>query len=144
MKKQNGFSLIEILITLIIMSYGLLGVAGIIVNSLKVSQSSYSRSQASLLANDIIDRMRANRVTAEKTPCPCPYDLALNGTPGGTGVSLSDLTEWQESLTSTLPSGTGSVALNETTKKRTVTIQWDDSRAIRGSNSQNITIETRL
>ncbi len=61
MQNQQGFSLIEVMVTMLIVSIGLLGIAGIIMTSLKNSQSSYGRSQATLLANDIIDRMRANR-----------------------------------------------------------------------------------
>ncbi|MDP3843383.1 MAG: type IV pilus modification protein PilV [Oxalobacteraceae bacterium] len=147
MQKQKGFSLLEILITLVIISFGLLGIAGVIVNSLKNNQSSYSRSQASLLANDIIDRMRANRTTAETSPSP--YTLAIGGTPSGSGVVLSDLTEWRASLASAMPSGTGSVALDGATKKLTIVVQWNDSRASGdtttfGLSSQQITVETRL
>lgn len=153
MQKQKGFSLLEILITLVIISFGLLGIAGVIVNSLKNNQSSYSRSQASLLANDIIDRMRANRTTAETSPYP--YNLTISGTPSGSGVVLNDLTEWRASLASAMPSGTGSVSLDGTTKKVTIVVQWNDSRASGdkvviservavGKSNQQITVETRL
>lgn len=153
MNKQRGFSLLEVLITLMIMSYGLLGIAGIITNSIKNNQSSYSRSQASLLANDIIDRMRSNKTTAEKSPYA--YNLPLGGTPSGNGVSLNDLTDWQESLAATLPSGTGSISLDGATKKVTIIIQWDDSRASGdknkisdrvsvGMSNQQIKVETLL
>jgi len=147
MKSQKGFSLIEILITLVIISYGLLGIAGIIVNSIKNNQSSYARSQAGLLANDIIDRMRANRVAAEASPYP--YNLAMGATPSGAGVPLADVEEWRASLATSLPSGTGSISLDATTKKMTVVIQWDDSRASTdsatfGLSNQQITVETKL
>jgi len=65
MRKDRGFSMLEVLVTMVIIAFGLLGVAGIIANGLKSNLSSYGRSQASWLANDIIDRMRANRATAE-------------------------------------------------------------------------------
>ena len=147
MKNQRGFSLLEILITLLIMSFGLLGIAGISINSLKNNQSSYSRTQASILANDIIDRMRANKTKAETSPYS--YNLTLTGTPGGSGVVLNDLTEWRSSLATNLPSGTGSVNLDGTTKKVTVVVQWNDSRASGdkatfGLSNQQIKIETRL
>jgi type IV pilus assembly protein PilV len=153
MKKQNGSSLLEVLITLLIISFGLLGIAGILINSLKNNQSAYSRTQASILANDIIDRMRANKTAAETSPYP--YNIALDGTPSGSGVALSDLTEWRASLTNTMPSGTGSVVLDAATKKITVVVQWDDSRASGdnevledrttvGLSNQTIKIESRL
>jgi type IV pilus assembly protein PilV len=153
MKNQKGYSLLEVLITLMIMSYGLLGIAGIIINSLKNNQSSYSRSQAILLANDIIDRMRANKTTAESSSTP--YNLALTASPSGNLIPLSDLTEWRESLAGTLPSGTGSVFFDSSSKKTTVIIQWDDSRSSGdklnisdrvtvGLTNQQIKVETRL
>lgn len=153
MQKQTGFSLLEVLITLVIMSFGLLGIAGVIVNSLKNNQSAYSRSQASWLANDIIERMRANRVTAEAELLP--YNLAMGSSPSGTGVVLEDLTEWRASLAAAMPSGTGSVALDAATKKVTVVVQWNDSRASGdevivservsfGRSNEQIKVETRL
>lgn len=63
-KKQSGFTLIEILITLIIMSIGLLGMASLQINSLRSNQGAYLRSQASMLTYDMADRMRANSVRA--------------------------------------------------------------------------------
>ncbi|MDO8651303.1 MAG: type IV pilus modification protein PilV [Undibacterium sp.] len=142
MKKTKGFTLLEVLVTLVIMSFGLLGIAGIIVNSLKNNQSSYARSQASWLGNDIIERMRANRGTAEIAPSP--YNLALGTDPTGAGVAPDDLTQWRTALASTLPSGTGSVVLNAVTNTVTIVVQWDDSHATSGSSVQSITVETRL
>lgn len=154
MQKQNGFSLIEVLVTLVIISLGLLGIAGVIVNGLKNNQSSYARTQASVLANDIIDRMRANRTTAETSPYA--YNLALGASPTGSGVVLNDLTQWRASLASAMPSGTGSVTMADATKV-TIVVQWDDSRASSdaptnraattttvGRVAQQIKVETRL
>lgn len=142
MQKQTGFSLIEVLVTIVIISFGMLGIAGVIVNGLKNNNSSYARTQASVLANDIIDRMRANKTTAELATLP--YNLSLTGTPTGTGVVLNDLTEWRTSLSKTMPSGTGSVVIDATTKKVTIVVQWDDSRAAGGLSNQQVIVETRL
>lgn len=57
---QSGFTLLEVLITLIILSVGLLGLAGLQVISLRDNHSAYLRSQAIIQSYDIIDRMRAN------------------------------------------------------------------------------------
>lgn len=147
MQKQTGFSLIEVLVTMVIISFGMLGIAGVIINGLKNNNSSYARTQASVLANDIIDRMRANKTTAELSTYP--YNLALTASPTGAGVPLNDLNEWRASLATAMPSGTGSVAMDAVTKKVTVVVQWDDSRATSdsattGLSNQQVTIETRL
>lgn len=141
--KQSGFSMLEALISLLIVSLGLLGIAGIIANSLKVNQGAQARSQASWLANDIIDRMRANRTTAEGGA----YALAsCAAAPAGGSVANDDLAQWCAALAAALPSGTGSVAL--AANKVTVTVDWDDSSRLEGDavvdGSGTFVVETRL
>lgn len=143
MREQAGTSLIEILVTILIVSFGLLGVAGVVGNGLKNSHSSYGRTQASVLAADIIDRMRANRADAENVAAP--YDIALaDPTPTGTTVAQQDLMAWRTALAATLPAGTGAVSMDPVTKKMTVTVRWDDSRGTAGSSTQSFIMETRL
>ncbi|HBU28459.1 MAG TPA: type IV pilus modification protein PilV [Thiobacillus sp.] len=145
MHKQSGFSMLEALITLLIVSLGLLGIAGIIANSLKVNQGAQARSQASWLANDIIDRMRANRTTAETTPAA--YTLAgCDAIPAVNLVATADLTQWCAAVTAALPASTGSVVL--AANKVTVTVDWDDSSRLEGDavvdGSGTFVVETRL
>lgn len=148
MQRQQGFSLIEVLITMLIVSIGLLGIAGIIVTNLKNNQGSYARTQASLLVSDIVDRMRANRAAAETAPSP--YQLASGAAPdGAAGVAGADLAQWRSALAAAIPSGTGSVSVNPVTNNVTVVVQWDDSRASGdgrtiGLATQKITLETHL
>lgn len=137
--------MLEALVTLLIVSLGLLGIAGIIANSLKVNQGAQARSQASWLANDIIDRMRANRTTAETNPAA--YTLGSCGAiPGVNAIATADLTEWCAAVAAALPTGTGSVAL--AANKVTVAVQWDDSSRhaaeARVDGSGEIVVETRL
>ncbi len=146
--RQRGFSLIEVLVTMLIVSVGLLGIAGIIVTNMKNNQSSYARSQASILVNDIVDRMRANRGTAELSPSP--YELALTGTPDVlAGVPGADLSEWRAAVAAAVPSGLGAVSFNAATRNVTVTVQWNDSRAqgdgrTVGLSQQQFIVVTRL
>ena len=151
--ERRGFTLLEFLIALLIVSFGLLGIAAIIANSMKDNQSSYSRSQAVVLAGDIIDRMRANRIAADGSAMPpgipvspynSPYNLDFGVAPSGGGVPQSDLEEWRAALAAVFPSGTGRVVVHPTNKKVTVTVQWDDSRGSQGSAAQQFTVETRL
>jgi len=145
MRRQGGSTLLEVLVTMVIIAFGLLGVAGIIANGLKTDLSSYQRSQASWLANDIIDRMRANRHTAEDVAAP--YNIAVGG-----GLDMSDvsnipkldLVTWRAALAAALPSGTGGVTVDAATRKVTVTIQWNDSRAAGGDTDQQFIVESRL
>ena len=136
------------MVTLAIVSFGLLGIAGIIANSLKSHHTSHGRTQASMLAYDIIERMRANRVTAEATPSP--YDLPITATaPVEDTVAANDLRQWRQALAATLPEGRGSITLHDQTKKVTVVIQWRQRKLERGTSAdtddaQQLTMETRL
>jgi len=145
MRRHRGFTLLEVLVTLIVMAFGLLGIAGIIANGMKVTHSAYGRSQASWLANDIIDRMRGNRATAEAADLP--YNIAVDGVldmTDTTTVPKEDLVAWREALAEALPSGTGGVNVDTANRKVTVTIQWDDSRATGGGSTQQFVVETQL
>lgn len=140
-----GFTLIEVLVALVILSVGLLGIAGMISVSLKSSGSTYTRTQVTALTYNILDRMRANRAQAVTGA----YNLAMtDSTPTSTNSCISttisstnsctpaqiatfDLAEWRANLASELPSGNGSistVAVNNMTQV-TITIEWSDARA---------------
>ena len=124
--RARGFTLIEALVALLVLSIGLLGVAALQLSSLRSNHSSSLRSQATLLAYDIVDRMRANQNAARGGA----YDLALTATPTGGTVAGDDLVRWKQNLANTLPSGTGAVARtgSGSATKFTITVRWDDSR----------------
>jgi len=69
MKKQashhRGYSLLEVMIALAVLSIGLLGLASLQVQGMRFNTDSYLRTQATILAYDIIDRMRANTVGSD-------------------------------------------------------------------------------
>ncbi len=62
LKQNSGFSLIEILVSLVVLSIGLMGLAGLQIAGLKGTNDAHYRTQASLLMMDLADRMRANQV----------------------------------------------------------------------------------
>ena len=57
---QEGMTLIEVLVALLILTVGILGAAAVQLNSLKYTDSSRMTSQASFIAYDMMDRIRAN------------------------------------------------------------------------------------
>lgn len=61
---KRGFTLIEVLITLVILIFGLLGIAGLMAKGQRVSHEAYQREQAVTIANDMAERIRANRTQA--------------------------------------------------------------------------------
>lgn len=59
-RSNSGFSLIEVLVVILILSFGMLGVAGLQANTAKFKINSWARSSASIQFSDLADRMRAN------------------------------------------------------------------------------------
>ncbi|MDR3419103.1 MAG: type IV pilus modification protein PilV [Nevskia sp.] len=71
MKRESGISLIEVLVAVLVLSIGLLGIAGLQTAALTTNSISYQYSQAALMAESMAERMRAN-----------PQAFVLNSTPG--------------------------------------------------------------
>ncbi|MBV1915220.1 MAG: type IV pilus modification protein PilV [Pseudomonadales bacterium] len=147
--KQSGFSLIEVMITAVIIGGSLLGIAQLQATSVRNSQDAYYRAAANTLAYEIIDRMRANRTVASTTT---NYDIDLgdaviasncetaNCTPAQ--ISKYDLEAWKYLLATNLPVGDGAVnvVLGATGAEITVTVEWqdNDSSGNRGDYSLNV------
>ncbi len=121
LKNNRGFTLIEVMVAVVVLSIGLLGVAGMQLSSLKGGNDALVRAQAVLGAEDILDRMRANR----QAGLAGNYNINFTDASSGTGMVLTDLTEWKNSLTANLPSGEGSVAVAGGVV--TVVVRWTDS-----------------
>lgn len=77
--KDTGFSLIEVLVTIVILLIGLLGLAGLQARALTSQMESYQRSQALILLQDMAGRINANRKNASSYVTPPPQYLG-NGT----------------------------------------------------------------
>ena len=140
-KNTAGFTLIEILITLLILSIGLLGLAGLQTKGLQFDQVAYMRSQAAIKADDIADRMRANVLEAQAgiydiphgTPATSDADCAANVCDSVTMTDF-DKTKWKTALAATLPAGDGEITTAVSgiaavpAVEATITIRWDESR----------------
>lgn len=121
---SQGFTLVEILVSVFVLGIGLLGLSGLQVASLQNNHSAYLRSQATLLAYDMADRMRAN-LTAVRSLDYNQATATLNGNcSNATGCSpaemaQNDLYEWSHSSSPTsvarlLPNGAGMVCIDST------------------------------
>lgn len=123
LSKTSGFSLLEVLITMLVLSIGLLGIAGLQAVSLRNSHVSSLRSQAAWLAADMSDRMRANLAGLSGYENIVPENVYSDPGCINTGCTPAqmaqyDAYQWMTALAAQLPSGTGSVkkgAANGTT-----------------------------
>jgi len=152
-RTARGFTLIEVLVALVIFAIGLLGLAGLQSQSLKFNYSAFLRTQASFLAYDILDRMRANPEQAtlkgnfaynigldEDAADESCVDVNSPATLECTVTQLvnADLTEWKESLDALLPDGQGEIDVREQPGGSgifvaRVRVRWSDPAAPNGS-----------
>lgn len=145
--RGRGASLIEVLVAIIVLSLGLLGLAGMQANALKGMQSAQARALAALQIQDIVDRMRANRARADDGA----YDLpAGEAVAEGDALAQQDLRAWKRALARDLPDGDGSIVRSASAARTEacdraqqcffwITVQWsalgEDGQGERGSAS---------
>ena len=141
----RGFSLIETLIALVVLSVGLLGVAALHVESMQRGQGGLLQTRAVLLAGDMADRIRANPLGGEGynigwqemppvgDPCADTADGQAPGAPAGcdpASMAAYDVETWKEALAPTsplgLPNGDGRILVNTATIPPTylIQVQW--------------------
>ncbi|WP_407312399.1 type IV pilus modification protein PilV [Pseudomonas sp. nanlin1] len=130
-RTQGGVTLIEVLISLLVLGIGLLGAAAMQLNALKFTDSSTLQSQASFIAYDMLDRIRANPDASYKLD-----NLAAAPTANLTDVRAQDLADFAANVTAMGgATAKGSIAING--RLVTISITWDDSRAANAANSNN-------
>ena len=105
--QQRGFSLVEVLIALIIMSVGMLGIAGLYVQSMQAGRTSMFRHNAVTLAGDVADRIRANPRAAAAyagggADNGC-VDMGIDCNEAA--MAANDIFLWAEQATDSLPNG---------------------------------------
>lgn len=125
--KQSGFTLLEVMVAVFVLSIGLLGLAHLQVTTLKTTQSADFKTQASLLATDMLNRMRANQAAAYGGD----YAIALtDDAPAQGTVADTDIAQWRNNLARQIPTGVGSIACPAFVALNpficTITITWTD------------------
>ena len=117
--RAAGFSLVEVLVAMFVVSMGILALAGLLQASTRYSKMSELRSTATLLANDIGDRIRANPMGAQlgaagydqadkefPTPLPAAHPACTSETPClPNDLAKADMAAWTARVRATLPKG---------------------------------------
>jgi len=126
-KQQRGFSLVEVLIALIIMSVGMLGIAGLFVQSMQAGRTSMFRHHAVTMAGDVADRIRANPRAGIAYA-----GLGADGGCVGTGndcneaaMAGNDIFLWDQQVVESLPAGDVTVTFDDTVLPNEYTIRID-------------------
>ena len=137
-KMMRGSSLLEELIALVIVSIGLLGMTRMQLASMKDNQVALDHTQASSLACEIFDLMRANRTLSmsDRYNLPLKTNVSL-----GSDAPSEDLYSWKNRVAQLLPNGDGSVSHDGTLF--TVTIQWSEAHS-GGETEKQFVIRSEL
>jgi type IV pilus assembly protein PilV len=139
-RRQDGFSMLEVLISLLILSIGLLGLASLQITGLQNNQSAYLRSQATILSSDIVDTMLGNRRAA--TLGEYNHQSFDQAPPGGSSRAAQDLQAWWSNLNVLLPDGRGTVNVTSDGIV-TIRIRWLDEREEEEEQDQRRIFEYR-
>ncbi len=128
--RVGGFTLVEVLIALVILSVGMLGIAGWYVHSMKAGRTSVFRHNAVTLAGDIADRIRANPRAAAAYGLAGANNACVDGgidcTPAQ--MAANDIFLWDQQATDALPNGTVTVVFDNTVAPPTyqITVAWTE------------------
>ena len=140
-RQQRGVSLVEVMVSVLVVTVGLLGAAALQASALRNNQGSYERTQTSILTQGIFDAMRANLAGVNAGD----YNTGGYVCTAPTVVKLadSDVARWVTNMQSQIHSG-ACASIDCSAGVCTVGVRWDDSRATGGSAAQIISMRAQL
>jgi type IV pilus assembly protein PilV len=121
-RRSGGMTLIEVLVTLVIISVGLLGVAAMQLTTVRNNYDAFVRSTAAVLAADMLDRMRSNRRDALNSL----YVVNYEATPTGTTIPAAEMRAWKTVLANQLPQGDGQITFDAVRRIVRIQIRWGE------------------
>ncbi|MYZ51801.1 type IV pilus modification protein PilV [Malikia spinosa] len=126
----RGSSLLEVLVTIVIMTIGLLGLAKLQVSNLHNNQSTLHRAEATFLANDILDSMRVlNNINHDQSAAYVVAPGGSSAAAGPSGVAIEDVSAWKDRIAQALPDGDGHVEFDADSRTASIWIEWNDRRS---------------
>jgi type IV pilus assembly protein PilV len=138
-------SLIEVLVALFVLAFGMLGIAGMQTMAMKANQSAFERNAAVIAAYSMADRMRSNQTLARSGA----YNRVLPAEgceiPTGNEPATEDLNQWLTQLAVNLGSGScGAVNCAGSPVSCRITVRWDDGRVRSGLSNQTFEVDVRI
>jgi type IV pilus assembly protein PilV len=131
--RHRGFSLVEVLIALVIMSVGMLGIAGLYVQSMQAGRTSMLRHHAVTLAGDVADRIRANPRAGIAYEGAGVDGSCISGVVNCDAVTMAgqDILLWQQQAVDTLPTGNVAITFDDSgiPPLYTINVTWTEPGA---------------
>lgn len=133
-QKNSGFSMLEVLVTILIIAIALLGSAGLQAYAIKTGQGGQFRNQAAFYMSDIVERMSANKIYATSgvgysttlaTTADCANTICTPDV-----LAAYDVTRWRLDIASAVPGGTGTITQTTAGNPSTYAIRvgWTDRK----------------
>lgn len=151
MLRNDGFSLLEVLVTVLVVSLGLLGMAALIISGVRSNNIAHYRSVATKQAEDISDRMRTNLAGARAgnydnltATIPSSSDCMVTAC-SATQMAAYDHAQWNTANSRLLPGGQGIVSGN-VAAGYTITLMWtekDMDGALDRTCPEGVSVNTR-
>jgi type IV pilus assembly protein PilV len=140
--RQRGVAMLEVIIAFFVLAIGLLGLAALQMKTVQFNQGSYQRTQATIAAYDMMDRMRLNRTEATAGGEYQFPTFSATG-PGTSTQPKRDVTEWLTRISTTLPDGQGSIDCDNN-KMCDISVQWRDRFSTDPAAVETLTISTQV
>lgn len=145
--RQAGISLIELMLAMLVLSIGLLGVAGLQSTTVRNSYSSQQRAVAITLATSMAERIRASAAVAAGGNFALSKTCAIPS--AGGGIVSFEVNAWLTEIKSSLgrasdSTSCGQITYNAGNQTYTVTVFWDDSRALGGKTDASFSYMVRV
>jgi type IV pilus assembly protein PilV len=150
---NRGFTLIEVLVALLVVTVGLIGMAGIQGAAVKYTKGAEGRSHAAQLNSDILDRIRTSRAAlpfgaytsaGSFLDVPCNRNFAVTEAV----QDQADIALWRNQIACLLPGGQGRIEVGALDGSGlypiTVSVQWGESRMIGGANAYGYVSRSQL
>ena len=143
-KNQSGFTLLEVMVAIVVLSLGLLGLAGLQAATLRNNQIAYYRAIAVQQTFDMADRIRANQRGAmdgeyDALDASIPADpgcVASTCTPEN--MAVADHSQWNNNNARMLPGGSGTVA-SAAGGSFVITMSWNENTETGSTGQQFVT-----
>jgi type IV pilus assembly protein PilV len=126
LKKQRGVGLIEVLVTLLILSTSLIALTALQTRSLQFNHGSYLRSQMNIYAYDILERMRINPVNLDANYTSEPVAFDITSARVTSPQHEADIDDWRRNIATNLPNGKGGIECVDADKTCKITITWTE------------------
>lgn len=143
--RQQGVSLIEVLVALFVLAFGMLGIAGMQTMAMKANQSAFERNAVVISANSIAERMRSNQAAARTGAYNRTMPTGACTAPSGTDRVSVDTSRWLDELNRNFgTTACGAINCAGTPAFCRITVRWDDSRVANGGAAQTFEVDVRI